>query len=573
MMNPPDLPFQKNGGPPPADPAPGGPDLASDRDLLAALLDHVTDRIYFKDRESRFIKISRSLAQDFGIGNPAEAVGKTDFDFFGVEHARSAFDDEQSIIRTGLPLIGKMEAENWKGGQTTWGLTTKVPLRNRTGEIIGTCGITKDISQLRQTKDELAEARDAALESTRAKGEFLANMSHELRTPLNAILGLSESLLERIGGPLTPRQIRSVTTISTSGAHLLALINDILDLSKIEAGRLELQVGPVAIDEFCRSCLAFVTTQAAQKRIGVGYEREPGVGIVQADSRRLKQILVNLLSNAVKFTPEGGRIGLHVAAPVGGEVVRFAVWDTGIGISSHDATRLFTAFTQIDSGLARAQEGTGLGLALVAKLAELHGGGVALESEPGHGSRFVVTLPLVASSAHAVPVTPQADFPARACHRVLIIEDDPTAGEQLVQYLSELGLASVLHGRGDEAVAVALRERPDVILLDIVLPVESGWTVLTRLKEDRGTRDIPVVVVSIVDEPEKSRILGGALHQAGLPPAARGLFPALGIALRAALHGAGASVPGCRSAHPPRRRQRAERPNHRWLFGKQGLPP
>ena len=400
---------------------------------------------------------------------------------------------------------------------------------------------------------ELSRANKELDQASKFRDEFLANMSHELRTPLNAILGLSEALLEQLGGTLTPRQLKSVTTISTSGQHLLALINDILDLSKIEAGKLELHAEPLNVDEFCQSCLVFVRTQAMQKHIGVAFEHDGRAAQFPADPKRFKQILVNLLTNAVKFTPQGGRIGLSVASPEGEDVMRFTVWDSGIGIAAVNQTKLFRAFTQVDSGLNRTQEGTGLGLALVAKLAELHGGSVALESEPGKGSRFIVTLPQVmnltpehpspalrasspllgggerdgvmgalrsGSGAEMDEQSPRRagdDSTRAACapqafKRALVIEDDPTAGEQLVRYLTELGVTSVLHPRGAGSVEAALREKPDVILLDVMLPDESGWVVLAKLKEHPATRDIPIAVVSVVDEPEKSLAMGAAAH-------------------------------------------------------------
>ena len=365
---------------------------------------------------------------------------------------------------------------------------------------------------LRLAHDGLARVNAELDQSGRLKDEFLANMSHELRTPLNAILGLSEALLEQVSGALTPRQVKSITTISTSGGHLLTLINDILDLSKIESGNVELHLDSINLLEFCESCLLFVRTQAMQKNIGVAFEND-GRGLkFTADQRRLKQILVNLLTNAVKFTPEGGRIGLTVASPRGEDVMRFTVWDTGIGIAPENERKLFRAFTQIDSGLTRAQEGTGLGLALVAKLVELHGGGVALESTLGQGSRFIVTLPYIVAPVPSRESAPYDDSDRRHCKRALVIEDDPTSGSILTKYLAELGLETALHVHGEECVETVLRERPDVILLDIQLPGDSGWVVLTRLKEHPGTRDIPVAVISVVDEPGRSRALGAAAH-------------------------------------------------------------
>ncbi len=385
--------------------------------------------------------------------------------------------------------------------------------RNR--KLQGVFAAARDVTEKKKAElafqklhDGLALANAELDQAGRLKDEFLANMSHELRTPLNAILGLSEALLEQVSGPLTPRQVKSISTISTSGAHLLTLINDILDLSKVESGMMELNPEEVRTQEFGESCLMFVRTQAMQKNIAVTFEHNERMTKFTADAKRLKQILVNLLTNAVKFTPEGGRIGLKVGTPGGDDMIQFTVWDTGIGIAPENERKLFRAFSQIDSGLARAQEGTGLGLVLVAKLVELHGGSVTLESKLGEGSRFIVRLP------QSIARTPAREktLDLRNCHRALVIEDDPTSGAMLVKYLTELGLDSVVHVRGDKTVETVLRERPDVILLDIQLPGDSGWVVLVRLKEHPETRDIPVAVVSVVDEPGKSRTFGAAAH-------------------------------------------------------------
>ncbi|MFW5739743.1 MAG: sensor histidine kinase, partial [Myxococcota bacterium] len=226
------------------------------------------------------------------------------------------------------------------------------------------------------------------------KDEFFANMSHELRTPLNSVLGLADALLEGVFGELDEQQQGILETMRASGHHLLDLINDILDLSKIEAGRLELDMRSIRSSEVCQISLRMVRQMALRKRIGTWMRTDPRSPVVVADERRLKQMLVNLLSNAVKFTPTGGQIGLEAWSQ--GEEIYFSVSDTGIGISPPDLRRIFEPFTQIDSSLARQHEGTGLGLALVRKLAELHGGRVDVDSEPGRGSRFTIVLPRIA---------------------------------------------------------------------------------------------------------------------------------------------------------------------------------
>ncbi len=240
---------------------------------------------------------------------------------------------------------------------------------------------------------DLRAANEKLAKANRLKDEFIANMSHELRTPLNAILGMSEALQEEVYGPLNERQIRSLHNIEESARHLLALINEILDISKIEADKLELDIGLVAVESVCQASLRLIDKEAQKKRLQVSLSIDSTVTLLQADERRLKQILVNLLNNAVKFTPEGGAIGLEVVDDAEQEMIHFTVWDTGVGIPQENIELLFQPFVQLDGSLARRHEGTGLGLALARRLVELHGGGISVKSEVGKGSRFTVSLP------------------------------------------------------------------------------------------------------------------------------------------------------------------------------------
>jgi len=356
---------------------------------------------------------------------------------------------------------------------------------------------------------------NAELERTaRLKDEFLASMSHELRTPLNAILGLSEALQEQIYGPLNDKQRQTLGSIEEGGRHLLALITDILDLSKIGAGMFELDIGPVPVESVCQASLQLIKQAAHKQRLTVSFQLDSAVTTIQADMRRLKQILVNLLSNAVKFTAPGGTIGLEVAGDAERNVVTFTVWDTGIGIAPDDLVRLFQPFVQLDSRLARQYEGTGLGLSLVGRMVELHGGSMTVTSEPNTGSRFVVALPWQAPEAidsDAIEAPHILDTQhGIAVHRALIIEDSPSAAEQLTRYLHELDVETIAHPQGNGSVALAREIRPEVIFLDILLPTSSGWEVLAQLKDDPQTRDIPVVIVSVVDEQARAMALGAA---------------------------------------------------------------
>jgi PAS domain S-box-containing protein len=297
--------------------------------------------------------------------------------------------------------------------------------RDTQGNAQSMIGVNFDVSDRKQAEIQLQLANQELLRATKLKDEFLANMSHELRTPLNAILGLSESLKEEILGALNETQLKAISTVESSGEHLLSLINDILDLSKISSGMMELDIASVSVKKVCDSSLVFVKQQAFQKKIQLHSHIPPLINNVNinVDERRIKQVLINLLTNAVKFTPYEGNINLLVAIGSGdtwqGEAtipqqlrdknsptILFQVVDTGIGISAKDLQMLFQPFVQVDSALNRQYEGTGLGLALVKQIVELHGGQVMAESEVGQGSSFTVALPCEMSSFNAIASTP-----------------------------------------------------------------------------------------------------------------------------------------------------------------------
>ena len=353
-------------------------------DLLHTLMENTPDHIYFKDTESRFIRINRSLADRFGLKNPAEAVHKTDFDFFTREHAQQAYQDEQDVIESGKPIEGKQEKETWPNEQDTWVSTTKVPIRDRDGRIIGTCGISRDIT-------EYYRAQQAVEYASRAKSDFLANMSHELRTPLNAIIGFAEILRDELVGSINAEQRECINDIHISGEHLLEMINDILDLSKIEAGKMALQLEMFSIVEAVEEVNTIITALAVKKDLDLTLKYNQN-GMIEADRVKFKQIFYNLLSNAVKFTPEGGKVATELE--VGPTELQAEVIDTGIGISEADQAKLFAPFTQIDTSKSRRYGGTGLGLALTHRLIMLHGGEIHVTSQEGKGSNFALRIPL-----------------------------------------------------------------------------------------------------------------------------------------------------------------------------------
>jgi signal transduction histidine kinase/ActR/RegA family two-component response regulator len=376
--------------------------------------------------------------------------------------------------------------------------------------------LTDDFNDmLAQIEEDLAlrTAKEGAEAASQAKSEFLANMSHELRTPLNAIIGFSEVLLDKLFGDLNDKQEEYLNDIFTSGQHLLSLINDILDLAKIEAGKLELEPSRFDFREVLEGSLVMVRERAQSHDIRLSLEIADGIDTLVGDERKVKQILFNLLSNAVKFTPDGGRVG--ITAHTEGLEVQVAVWDTGIGIAPNDQERIFEEFQQVGGGLTAKAEGTGLGLALTRKLVELHGGTLSVESALGRGSTFTFTLPTAGvaeqMSLAAVPsnaAQEQGQQTATTGPLVLVVDDDPKSVGLLQIYLREAGYTVDIARDGAEGLKKIKQRPPDVVVLDVLLPKVDGWEFLTQLREDAQTQQIPVFIVSIADEKNKGLALG-----------------------------------------------------------------
>jgi len=382
--------------------------------------------------------------------------------------------------------------------------------------------------ELRHTVNQLVRTNAELDRATRLKDEFLANMSHELRSPLNAILGISESLLDGILGSLNERQRTMIATLESSGNHLLELINDILDLAKIESGKLTLDIAHASISTLCESSLAFIRQAALNKRIQLHCNLPNTLPACQFDLRRMRQVLINLLSNAVKFTPAEGSIYLEggikpAGSPVKGRngewiaasapLLWITVRDTGIGISAENQARLFQPFTQIDSQLNRQVGGTGLGLALSQQIADLHGGWITLESQVEQGSCFTVHLPqphltefgvgLLREAATISPVMTDAvspsDRPSQKEKRrplVLLAEDNTANQEMLQAYLENKGYQIILAQDGHEAVAIAQSHQPDLILMDIQMPGMDGLEAIHHIRQIPPLVNTPIIALT-----------------------------------------------------------------------------
>jgi signal transduction histidine kinase/DNA-binding response OmpR family regulator len=397
-----------------------------------------------------------------------------------------------------------------------------------------------------QTLSGQLQARQAEIESKnedleradQMKSEFLANMSHELRTPLNAIIGFSELLQEQFYGPLNKEQDDYLGNIRTAGEHLLGLINDILDLSKIEAGRMELDREDINLPQVLESSITIVKEKAHNN--GVQLRMDAGdTGIIAADARKLKQILFNLLSNAVKFTPYGGAVS--VAAHTDGAMVEIAVTDTGVGISAEDQQKLFREFTQVDGSLTRRHEGTGLGLALTKRLVELHGGTISVRSAVGEGSTFTVRLPRTSTESRVLSTeqetaltqytaptqysVPSTQY-SRKTPLILVVEDDDPMADLVAAYLESAGYETARARNGEEGLRMARELAPDGITLDIMMPVMDGWTFMEQASEDAALSRIPVIVLSLANDLKHGFSLG-ASAVLGKPVRRDELFQAL----------------------------------------------
>ncbi len=365
--------------------------------------------------------------------------------------------------------------------------------------------VVRDVTDRMQTMEAITRAREEAEEANRAKSTFLANMSHELRTPLNAIIGYSEILQEECEDAGNDDLLPDIDKIRSAGKHLLSLINDILDLSKIEAGKMDLYVEEFDLRAEIASVVATVTPLVEKRGNRLEVQVGEGVALMRADVTKVRQALFNLLSNAAKFT-EQGTIGLSVALE--GERYRFTIRDTGIGLSAEQMERLFQSFSQADPSTTRKYGGTGLGLSITQHFCRMMGGHVEVASTAGEGSTFTIYLPV--SIIQAMPQEQAVPAPADCRATVLAIDDDEVVLDLLVRQLSREGYRVITAANAVDGLQRARDERPDAITLDVMMPGSDGWSVLSALKADEELRTIPVIMLSMVGDRSMGYALGAS---------------------------------------------------------------
>ncbi|HEY9620783.1 MAG TPA: response regulator [Crinalium sp.] len=483
--------------------------------------------VWVVDADCKTTYVNHAMARMLSY-TEAEMLGCPVTDFINnVNEARlfsAQFQSQGRVIKHEVQLKSKE-------GCLLWAYMSTSPVFDSQGTMLWSCALVYDITdrkrteeQLRLSSDRISLANAELARATRLKDEFLAGMSHELRTPLNAILGLSEALLEEVYGSLTAKQRQSLGTIEGSGKHLLELINDILDLSKVESGKLELQLTSASVPLLCEASMSFVKQEAQRKNINLQCQIEDGLTEIEIDERRIRQVLINLLSNAVKFTPVGGSVQLQVDVDAFAEMVQFSVIDTGIGIAPENIDKLFRPFVQLDSSLSRRYSGTGLGLALAKRITELHEGSISLDSRVGKGSRFTISLPWKPSHRESTPVlqSESVQVALPSIRKALVVEDSEAAASQISRYLTELGADVSVGMQGEGVLETVLRYQPDVIILDVLLPYQSGWEILSQLKSNSMTQAIPVIVISVMDE--RSRALAMGANEFLLKPITRPQF-------------------------------------------------
>ncbi|MFN8464277.1 MAG: PAS domain S-box protein [Caldilineaceae bacterium] len=497
--------------------------LAEQRDFLRQIMESMAEGVLVYDAARNVEYVNPFLIELTGMS--AEEIAAALLKLETIVDENDTL--EQQLEARSKGFGGSYEVHvRTKSGEKKYVRMSSTP-RMVNGQFAGGIVVATDLTQrrkaeeyLRATSEALTRANAELGAAARMKDEFLANVSHELRTPLTGILAISEALLADTYGFLAAEMQRPVKMIEESGRHLLSLINDVLDVAKIEAGSFELERGQVHVDEICMASLRLVREIAVQRRQTISFSMDPAGIVLEADARRLKQILVNLLGNAVKFTPEGGQLGLIVHGDPLQRSVTFSVWDNGIGIPAEKLPQLFQPFMQVQSEFNRAYGGTGLGLALVQRLAALHNGTVTVHSEPDKGTRFDVVLPWTASGiangraneeaggqrpapnsqADTTPAKPEAVMQTAPAKQITILlaEDNNVTRSVLADFLEIQGYAVLQAGDGAQAVKLAEERKPGLVMMDIQMPGMDGVEAIRMIRSlsDPTVANVPIVALT-----------------------------------------------------------------------------
>ncbi|HUT28460.1 MAG TPA: ATP-binding protein [Sedimentisphaerales bacterium] len=487
--------------------------LAREHNMLRTLIDNLPDFIYIKDSQSRFTACNAAVSNFMGAATPEELIGKTDFDYYPAEQASEFYADEQKVIRTGQPLADKDELNAGSTGKIRWIMTSKLPLRDGRGKVVGIVGISRDITERKEAEKRLEQAKEAAELASKAKSQFLANMSHEIRTPLNAIIGISKTLSKYHSKNLTSKQVEGLEIVHRSSHRLLLLINGILDLSKIEAGKMEVRSRPFYVDALIAGIRSMALTLSDKRDVDFVVQKTDSVPkTVVADAQKLHEILTNIVSNSVKFT-ERGRICLKIYCE--GDRLYFEVSDTGIGIDPRDLERIFEEFTQVDSSSTRKYQGSGLGLTISKKMVELLGGEIKAQSVLGEGTTVTFYVPLKTSEAgvdeaageslraptyKAAVSSPALDAAGRAGVRefmpkVLIAEDDEF-GRAALKMMLEHRYQLIFAKDGREVVEKYFSDSPDIVLMDIMMPIVDGYEAFDEIARSAMQPLVPIIALT-----------------------------------------------------------------------------
>ncbi len=475
-------------------------ELARERDLLRTIIDNVPDLIYVKDRAGRFVTANVALLNLLNLQSYAELQGKTDYDFSPPELASNYVADDQNVMRSGEPMLDREESHRAEDGTPIWLLTTKVPLSNDSGEVIGVVGIGHDITARKLADQEILAAKELADRANQAKSDFLANMSHEIRTPMNAIIGMTELVLDT---KLDSNQRSYLSMVRESGEALLGVINDVLDFSKIEAGKLEIDKHLFDVSESLGDMMKSLALKAHSKNLELAFRIHPDVPrFVIGDVGRLRQVLVNLVGNAIKFTDSGEVVVEvnRVADPSDQLILEFCVRDTGIGVPEEKLESIFHEFEQADSSTTRRYGGTGLGLAICSRLIEMMGGKIEVTSIPDYGSEFKFQIHVDHAPADA-EAQRQRGVVVVGGTKVLIVDDNATNRMILNEMFLNWGMLPTQAESGELALAelhsaYAKGEPFGLIVSDVNMPEMSGYEFIEQVRGDLNVVRTPVVVLT-----------------------------------------------------------------------------